>query len=233
MRVPGRPKDHDKAAAIIAAAQDLFCLRGYDGVTMEAVAAAAGVAKMTVYGHFHDKAALFEATVRAKAAEMLAGLADLPAAGGQLEETLTRFGQAFMAMVLAPQNAAIMPLLIVAVAKERDLASRFYEAGPGHTRRALAAFLEASAALGELAIADATHAADDLLALWLGDLPMRLSLGLVGSLSPAEIEQRARRGVAVFLRAYGAAAAAGSDGDGITRRGVRRGRRALVADRRR
>jgi TetR/AcrR family transcriptional repressor of mexJK operon len=202
MRVPGRPKDHDKGAAIIAAAQDLFRQRGYDGVTMEAVAAAAGVAKMTVYGHFHDKAALFEATVRAKGAEMAAGLADLPAVGGRLEETLMRFGQAFMAMVLAPDMASIMPLLIVAVAKERDLASRFYEAGPGHTRRALAAFLAASVARGELTLVNAEDAADDLLSLWLGDMQMRLALGLIGSLSPDEIEQRARRGVAVFLRAY-------------------------------
>ncbi len=202
MRVPGRPKDQDKGAAIIAAAQDLFRQRGYDGVTMEAVAAAAGVAKMTVYGHFHDKAALFEATIRAKGAEMLAGLADLPAVGGRLEETLTRFGQAFMAMVLAPDMAAIMPLLIVAVAKERGLASRFYEAGPGRTRQALATFLEEAAAQGELTLGNATDAADDLLSLWLGDLPMRLALGLIGSLSPSEIEQRARRGVMVFLRAY-------------------------------
>jgi TetR/AcrR family transcriptional repressor of mexJK operon len=202
MRVPGRPKDHDKGAAIIAAAQDLFRQRGYDGVTMEAVAVAAGVAKMTVYGHFHDKAALFEATVRAKGAEMLAGLADLPAVGGRLEETLVRFGQAFMAMVLAPDMAAIMPLLIVAVAKERGLASRFYEAGPGHTRRALAAILQASAALGEITLANAGEAADDLLALWLGDMQMRLTLGLTQSLSQAEIDRRARRGVAVFLRAY-------------------------------
>lgn len=202
MRVPGRPKDHDKGAAIVAAAQDLFRQRGYDGVTMEAVAAAAGVAKMTVYGHFGDKATLFEATVRAKGEEMLAGLADLPAVGGRLEETLTRFGQAFMAMVLAPDMAAIMPLLIVAVSKERGLASRFYDAGPGHTRRALATLLEASVALGELTLANAEDAADDLLALWLGDIQMQLALGLIESLSPAEIEKRARRGVAVFLRAY-------------------------------
>jgi TetR/AcrR family transcriptional repressor of mexJK operon len=202
VRPPGRPKDHDKGAAIIAAAQDLFRQRGYDGVTMEAVAAAAGVAKMTVYGHFHDKAALFEATVRAKSAEMVARLADLPAAGGGLEDTLTQFGQAFMAMVLAPDMAAIMPMLIAAVAKERDLAARFYDAGPGHTRRSLATLLEASAAHGELTLPNAEDAADDLLALWLGDMPMRLALGLTGSLSAAEIEQRARRGVAVFLRAY-------------------------------
>lgn len=108
--MPGPPKDHDKSAAIIVAAQELFHQHGYDGMTMQAVAAAAGVAKMTVYGHFHDKAALFYATIHAKCAEMLAGLADLP---------------------------------------------------------------------------------------------MRLSLGLIGSLSPSEIAQRARRGAAVFLRAYG------------------------------
>jgi TetR/AcrR family transcriptional repressor of mexJK operon len=202
IRVPGRPKDHDKGAAIIAAAQALFRQRGYDGVTME-------VAKMTVYGHVRDKAALFEATLGAKCGEMLAGLADLPAVGGRLEDTLTRFGRAFMAMVLAPDTAAIMPLLIVAAAQESGLAARFYEAGPGHTRRLLAGLLEARVALGELAIANTADAADDLLSLWLGDMPIRLSLGLVGSLSPAEIEQRAQRGVAVFLRAYRAGGAPG------------------------
>ncbi len=97
-RVPGRPKDQDKGAAIIAAAQALFTQRGYDGVTMEAVAAAAR---------------------------------------------------------------------------------------------------------GELAIGASTEAAEDLLSLWLGDMMMRMSLGLAGPLTDAEIERRARRGTAVFLRAYG------------------------------
>ncbi|WP_027803710.1 TetR/AcrR family transcriptional regulator, partial [Paraburkholderia dilworthii] len=59
----GRPKDAAKHTSIVEAATRLFSGQRYDTVTMEAVAAEAGVSKMTVYSHFSDKEALFEAVV--------------------------------------------------------------------------------------------------------------------------------------------------------------------------
>ena len=59
---PGRPKDPEKRNAILEAAMQLFPSRGYDGVSMDALAQAAGVSKLTVYSHFEDKEALFDAT---------------------------------------------------------------------------------------------------------------------------------------------------------------------------
>ena len=52
---PGRPKDPAKRLAILEAAKRLFMQNGYDGSSMDAIAAEAGVSKLTVYSHFTDK----------------------------------------------------------------------------------------------------------------------------------------------------------------------------------
>ncbi len=52
---PGRPKDLGKRASILEAAKRLFIEQGYLGVSMDQIAAAAGVSKLTVYSHFGDK----------------------------------------------------------------------------------------------------------------------------------------------------------------------------------
>ena len=62
---PGRPMDPEKRAAVLEAAKALFLARGYDGTSMDAVAQAAGVSKLTVYSHFQDKDTLFVEAVKA------------------------------------------------------------------------------------------------------------------------------------------------------------------------
>ncbi|MGX6446491.1 TetR/AcrR family transcriptional regulator [Patulibacter sp. S7RM1-6] len=50
-----------KRRTVLAAARDLFVSQGVDRVSMDAVAARAGVSKATVYSHFGDKQRLFRA----------------------------------------------------------------------------------------------------------------------------------------------------------------------------
>lgn len=54
----GRPRSESSRQAILAAAFDLLVSRGYAGFALEAVAAAAGVGKSTIYRWWPDKAAL-------------------------------------------------------------------------------------------------------------------------------------------------------------------------------
>jgi AcrR family transcriptional regulator len=56
--------------AILAAAQRLFGEAGFAGVSVDDIAAAAGVAKGAVYHHFPSKEALFEAVFERTAAEL-------------------------------------------------------------------------------------------------------------------------------------------------------------------
>ena len=56
---PGRPKDPGKRAAILDAAKRMFVSHGFERVSMDQIAAEAGVSKLTVYSHFGDKDRLF------------------------------------------------------------------------------------------------------------------------------------------------------------------------------
>src|SRR2546426_11426938 len=71
VKTVGRPKDLEKRAAILEAAKCLFLSGGYEGTSMDAVAAEAGVSKLTVYNHFSDKETLFAEAVKAKCEEQL------------------------------------------------------------------------------------------------------------------------------------------------------------------
>jgi TetR/AcrR family transcriptional repressor of mexJK operon len=204
MRTVGRPKDLAKNRAIIVAAQGMFLEHGYEAVAMEAVAAAAGVSKMTVYSHFQDKAALFGACVRAHCTDILAELTglDQQAASGDIKQALVAFGTRFLRFVLSPKVVANLPLLLLTLRKDPILARTFYEAGPERTRASLARIIEAAANQGELAVETPMDAADDLMSLWEGQIDRRVLMGIEPPLSEADIERRARRGTDVFLRAY-------------------------------
>ena len=91
---PGRPKDQAKRLAILEAAKTLFMRNGYEGSSMDAIAAEAGVSKLTVYNHFTDKETLFSAAVKSKCEEQLPELFfDLPD-GASLEKVLLNIAAA-------------------------------------------------------------------------------------------------------------------------------------------
>ncbi len=58
----GRPRDPRIDRAILAAARDLFTTKGYSGLTIEAVAAAASVDKTAIYRRYGNKAELVTAS---------------------------------------------------------------------------------------------------------------------------------------------------------------------------
>jgi TetR/AcrR family transcriptional repressor of mexJK operon len=200
-RRSGRPKDIAKRAAIIKAARELFASQPFDLVTMEAVAMHAGVSKMTVYSHFHDKETLFETIVLATSDQMIDALSE-PRQGGGLRERLIAVGTVVLGVILGTDICTMAHTLPPALRANRALADRFYAAGPGRVRAALAAIIAASAARGELAVDDPDQAADDLVSLWEGSMPAKIAFGLSGLSTPDEISRRALRGTEVFLRAY-------------------------------
>ncbi len=168
---------------------------------MEAVAAQAQVSKMTVYSHFGDKETLFENIVSATAQEMIAALS-APEGEGGLRDRLAAFGIAFLDVILGSEVCAMAHTLPMTLRGNRSLAERFYAAGPGRVRAALAEIIAAAAEQGELMVDDADRAADDLVCLWQGSMPERLAYGLEQPVVLEEIERRAVRGTEVFLRAY-------------------------------
>ena len=108
---PGRPKDLEKRAAILAAAKRLFPMAGFEGTSMDAIAAEAGVSKLTVYSHFTDKETLFVAAIRARCQDQVPDfLFDVDTSGpvrGQLEA----IARAFLGLVTSPEAISLHRLL--------------------------------------------------------------------------------------------------------------------------
>jgi TetR/AcrR family transcriptional repressor of mexJK operon len=197
----GRPKDSAKREAIIMAARGLFTSQPFDLVTMEGIAAQAGVSKMTVYSHFNDKETLFETIVAATSDELVGALSASERDGG-LRERLIAIGTSLLDVILGSDICKMSHSLPGALRANRALADRFYAAGPGRVRAALAVIIGAAADRGELAVDDPDRAADDLVSLWEGSMPAKIAFGLAELSTPEEIRRRALRGTEVFLRAY-------------------------------
>ncbi len=178
---------------------------------METIAKQALVSKMTLYSHFRDKETLFETIVLATSDQMIRSLS-APEQPGGLRERLTTVGIVVLTVILGTDICTMAHTLPAALRANRDLADRFYAAGPGRVRAALAAIIAEAAETGELTVDDADRAADDLVSLWEGSMPAKLAFGLIGLSSPEEIRFRANRGTDVFLRAYRTTPPAASGG---------------------
>lgn len=198
----GRPRDAAKRNAILQSAHDLFFARGIGATTIEDVAAGARVSKVTVYNHFGDKLTLFEACVRRAVSIMEQGLIQSPLKGASLPDSLYAMGVPLLRFLTSEQMVAFDRSLAVEASRHPELATRFFEAGPYYCRAKLADMIASGRDRGEIAIDDPVRGAEDVVGLWLGLLHKELSMGRVPSPTIAQIEERVRHGVSVFMRAY-------------------------------
>lgn len=201
---PGRPKDLGKRAAILDAAKRMFTAQGYDGVSMDQIAAEAGVSKLTVYSHFGDKEALFAAAVKAHCE---AGLPDSlfeVAAEVPLRERLLQIGRAFYAMVSGPEAIAGHRILCTPQITTSSLPRLFWEAGPKRMQLAFAALLERRIAAGELVIDDVPRAAAQFFTLLKGEPHAQLVFGCCDRPDAKAVEAHLVASVDLFLRGYAA-----------------------------
>lgn len=77
-RKPGRPREHRADRAIIGATLEIFADEGYHALTIEAVAARAGVGKATVYRRWAGKKELVIDALASLNDELMAATAQLP-----------------------------------------------------------------------------------------------------------------------------------------------------------
>ena len=199
---PGRPKDLGKRAAILAAARQMFTAQGYEGTSMDQIAAEAGVSKLTVYSHFGDKEALFAAVVRAHCETQLPQALFDPEPATPLRERLLAIARAFFAMVTAPESVAGHRMLCTPQLAGSPLSRLFWEAGPQRVHDAFAALLERRVVAGDLAVEDVQRAAAQFFALLKGEWHARQVFGCCEARGEEDVEAHLVATVDMFLRAY-------------------------------
>ena len=199
---PGRPKDLAKRAAILEAAKRLFSNEGFNGASMDQIAAEAGVSKLTVYSHFGDKEALFTAAVRAKCEELLPDDLFAEELKGPLRTQLMAIANAFFALASSDEAISTQRMMMALGQADDPLRKLFWEAGPQRTQDAFAAFLQSRVKVGELEIPDVPVAAGQFFSLIKGEIHGRMLCGLCVRPASTDVAAHIEATVDMFLRAY-------------------------------
>jgi TetR/AcrR family transcriptional repressor of mexJK operon len=199
---PGRPKDLAKRQAILDAAKNLFVSKGYAGTSLDAVAAAAGVSKLTVYSHFTDKETLFSAAVIARCEEQLPELFFEMPVGTPVETVLTTIGRGFHALINSPDSIELHRLMTALGAQDPKMSLIFFEAGPERILQEMERLLVQINSNGSLVIDKPRIAAEHFLCLLKGTCNFRLLIGCNDSPDPVADEQHVKEVVNLFMRAY-------------------------------
>lgn len=200
---PGRPKDLEKKAAILDAAKKLFLVRGFEGVSMEAIAAEAGVSKLTVYNHFTDKETLFAEAVKQRCHELLPPeLFEVDVRSQPVDVLLTRIAGGLHALITSPEAVQMQRIMAARAMTDASLAQLFYEAGPKRTLQAMEGFLQRANDAGVLQVPDPARTAAHFLCLLKGVQHLRLIVGCCEGLPARECRAHIDSVVDLFMRAY-------------------------------
>ena len=196
-----------KRQAIMAAATRLFLASGYQGTSMDDIAALAEVSKQTVYKNFADKQHLFSDIVlgaAARADDFVRLLPDVLAEAGDLDAGLRTLARRYLATVMQPQLLRLRRLVVSEADRFPDLAREYYKLVPEHVMAALAAHFAVLADAGRLRIDDPLLAARHYAFLVLGlPLDKAMFLGADHGLTAADLDRVADAAVDVFLTFYG------------------------------
>ncbi len=181
---------------LIEAATSAVLQDGYR-VSIDRIAAMAGVAKQTLYNHFPNKADLFGEVVRQVTATILVSLEE---DNRSLRERLTHFAISIRGRALSPEGIAFYRTVASEAKRFPDLSASFYANGLEQSANCLMKLLEKSMNLGELRRDDPKLAAQLLISMLVESERSRM-LFTDPEPSPPSTDDAARI-VNIFLRAY-------------------------------
>lgn len=178
-----------KREQVLQSARRVFLDHGYEGASMDAIAAEAQVSKATVYAHFADKQALFAEMVAEYCREQQAALAEIEAEHPQVREGLERLARVMMRFLAAPNALRFGRMIIGESARFPALGQTFVESGFLALQDDIAGFLGRAAARGELDLPDPALAAELFVSMVRGPVQFQ-SLRALGAPPAAEALDR-------------------------------------------
>ena len=198
----GRPRDPERCRRILEAAKSHFYAHGLERASVDAIAAEAGVSKMTVYSNFGSKEGLFEAVVRERTERVIGGAAAVQTLDPQQpQKALQAIGGQFLALTREDDALGKFRSVYGAAGTQPEACRAFYRQGPERLIEELAAYLRRANAAGTLQVRNPRQAANLFLSMFMGDGHIR---GLLKLEMPDAQEDRAllREAVRVFMAAY-------------------------------
>jgi TetR/AcrR family transcriptional regulator of autoinduction and epiphytic fitness len=198
-----RPRLTDrKRAAIVRAAATEFQANGFDGTSMDQIAARARVSKRTVYNHFPSKEGLFreiiaELSERSRPADSFSFDHEQP-----LERQLETIGAVVIDTMSGEDFINLARVVLSRFMQRPGLAQEAIGSGQKPFRAGLTEWIRTAGSNGKLSVVDADLAARQFVALVSASAFWPQVLVGRPALSPAERDELLRETVSMFLDHY-------------------------------
>ncbi|MBV8191129.1 MAG: TetR/AcrR family transcriptional regulator [Alphaproteobacteria bacterium] len=191
---------------ILEAAYGVLLERGYAGANTLEIARRARVSKRELYAEFGNKSGLLRALISATAGRMRIPLAveHVPDAN-RLRSVLRRYGTTALTELTRAPVLALNRLAIAEAGRSNEMGRILEQDGREPNRRALIELLAKAKAAGVLTSGEPETIAGQFFALLMGDLMMRLLLGVIEPPPAKEIRRRAESATSAVLALYGTA----------------------------
>lgn len=203
--VTARRSGIDKRRSILDAAAPIFGDAGYQRASVDAIAAAAGVSKPTIYSYFGGKEQLFRESVADSArtlnADSLAAVQSLDLRPKHWRASLLQVAIKLSGCFRSDCAASLSRLVNAEIGRDPEVFDTVRQAGRLPIVEALAGRLAMLGNAGFLALPDPELAAKHFIALIQAELPDLTDLGTQPG-SEAAIRRAVGAGVETFLRAF-------------------------------
>lgn len=223
-RRPGRQTPsviRQRNAELLDTALDLFLEKGFEGTSIDGIAAQAGMAKRTVYLRYGDKKGLFKASLQRAIEAWIVPVDRLRAAEtDDTEETLLKVGQILVANLMSPAGLRLLHFTNEISGRMPEIGAFTNNQGTAPTTAYLADLVRRRVRPHGFEVPDPEQAAVAFLHLVVGGPAIVAAWGV--SQSEQEVDTRTRYAVRLFLHgllhvavpAVGASAPAAREGTG-------------------
>jgi len=197
---PTRAEAERRHQALLHTASRLFIARGLDGVSLEAIAEEAGVAKRFVYARYKDKGDLFVDTLRRLIDDRVAFLGGYDVGPAPVYEGLLAFAGKLESLAVQPEALALYRIIITEWPRFPALKQLFAEKMQRNALSGVTRILEAYKARGEIEFSDAALTAELFLTLVVHGARGRALIDM--GMAPHERRQRLEAAVRLFVDGY-------------------------------
>ena len=175
-RIPASEVE-DRKDRILDSATEVFLDTGFSRSTMTAIAKKAGCSLETLYTAYPNKEEMFEALISRKASGVFEAVGPL-SPERDIREVLVRYATELLVLMAKPDTRGLHRLIIGESKNFPEVAKRFWKESYARGIQVLRDYFAAKQGRRALALRDADKAAEVFLALLLGDMCMRSTLGM-------------------------------------------------------
>lgn len=199
----GRPKDAEKADAILQAAGEAFTQNGLNHTTMQDIAKNARVSKYTVYNHFGSKEDLFETVIRNKCATHMSDELLQKAFTQSPIEGLYSLGFGFVEIIYSEEALAIHRTIMAESRHDNTIAKLFYQSGPEQAFNKLSAYLDYLEKNNICRFKNIERACEIFFSLFTGVTHMKTVLKTEDKPTVGYLKKMTQENVDIFMKIFG------------------------------